>query len=408
MQKIKYKCSQFNYIQEKEKYVLIYNTLYNSFVRLNQEEYDEYKTVDEKSKLASEFIANGLWIEKDIDEFVHYLACSKAYTLTMTRPLDITVTTTLKCNARCAYCYEKGVRQNDITENAQEKIVHFILDNVGDSGVHLVWFGGEPLMNPSCMDYISTRLQEEHIYFSSYIITNGSLLTDEIISSKFKLWNVQNLQITLDGTKGMYEARKQYIHPEEGEFYKILNTIRAVSKENVFINVRLNIERSNKMDMMALLQELDSIFASYDNVVFYPAFVTGTNDPMTENEKVQTVKEMLLAVKNIKKLTANTKLYSLPRMHACMNGDPRSFSIDVNGNIYACEHYVGKAEYAIGNVIQNELQEDHRGRKDTLRDDCKKCVFLPKCYGGCEANYLEGDDPCMIEKYLIKAYLEIL
>ena len=129
---------------------------------------------------------------------------------------------------------------------------------------------------------------------------------------------------------------------------------------------------------------------------------------MTENEKVQTVKEMLLAVKNIKKLTANTKLYSLPRMHACMNGDPRSFSIDVNGNIYACEHYVGKAEYAIGNVIQNELQEDHRGRKDTLRDDCKKCVFLPKCYGGCEANYLEGDDPCMIEKYLIKAYLEIL
>ena len=89
MQKIKYKCSQFNYIQEKEKYVLIYNTLYNSFVRLNQEEYDEYKTVDEKSKLASEFIANGLWIEKDIDEFVHYLACSKAYTLTMTRPLEI-------------------------------------------------------------------------------------------------------------------------------------------------------------------------------------------------------------------------------------------------------------------------------------------------------------------------------
>ena len=76
-----------------------------------------------------------------------------------------------------------------------------------------------------------------------------------------------------------------------------------------------------------LLKEIDSIYANCENVVFYPAFITGSQYPMEENEKVEYIKQMLLTVKNIKKLTVGTKLYSLPRMHACMNGDPRFLSI---------------------------------------------------------------------------------
>ena len=48
------------------------------------------------------------------------------------------------------------------------------------------------------------------------------------------------------------------------------------------------------------------------------------------------------------------------------------------------------------------------GVYQVTKQECERCVFLPKCYGGCEANYIEGDSPCMIEKYLIKAYLQIL
>lgn len=406
---MKYKCSQFNYIQENEKDILIYNTLYNSLVRLNREEYEMYlgeKNIDDW--LRDEFIDNGLWIENDINEYSKYLAFTKAYTVFASRPLSITITTTLKCNARCAYCYEKGVQQVDIIDDAEEKIINFIKKNMIQNNVHLVWFGGEPLMNIAFMDSLSMRLREENINYASYIITNGSLLTDTIITEKFKLWNVMDMQITLDGSKGNYEKRKRYINPEDGEYYKILNTIRAVAMADVFINIRLNIEKNNRKDMIELLQELDSIFASYNNVVFYPAFITDTKHPMTEQEKIQCVKEMLLSVKNVKKLTTSTKMYSLPRMHACMKGDPRSFTIDVNGYIYTCEHYVGRTENAIGSIWKEEMIGDRRGENIKIRDKCEKCVFLPKCYGGCESNYLNDEDPCMIEKYLIKAYLEIL
>lgn len=405
----RYKKSQFNYVQENQECVLIYNTLYNALVRLNWKEYDMYlgKTVID-DELLQEFIDNGLWIEEEVDEYSAYIACSRAYTLFSQKPLSITITTTLKCNAKCIYCYEKGVKQVDIFEGAEEKIVQFIKAHMIQNAVHLTWFGGEPLINSRFMDSLSQRLKNEGIDYTSYIITNGSLITDALANEKFKLWNVKEIQITLDGTCEEYRKRKRYVNPDEGDFYRILNNIRIIAKSEVFVNIRLNIDRNNKDDILYLLKELDPVFTGYENVVFYPAFITGMGKAMNEEEKVQCIKELLLALKNIRKLSAGTKMYSLPRMHVCMNDDPGSFAIDVYGNICTCDHYVGTGKYIIGNLAQDEFQQDDRGKYVCFREECQTCVFLPKCYGGCKANYVEGDDPCMIEKYLIKAYLEIL
>ena len=404
-----YKKSEFNYIQQQNDYFLVYNTLYNSLIRLSQEEYSAYCRLDfSDSATANEFISNGLWVDSEIDEKARYLACAEAYTIYVPRPLSVTITTTLKCNARCSYCYEKGVIQADIKEGSEKKILEFIKRHNTTNEVHLIWFGGEPLLNSDFMDSLSRLLKDQKIVYSSYIITNGSLLDARIIEDKFELWNIKDMQVTLDGTMEVYNKIKNYKNLEEGNFYSILNNIRLAAGAGVFVNIRLNIGKKNKDSILELLKELDSIFFRYENVVFYPAFITGEKDPLTEEEKVAFVKEMLLTLRNIKKLSASTKFYSLPRMHACMNGDPLSFSIDVNGNVYSCEHYVGHDKYSIGNLDTDLYADDLRGNGATFRDECKSCVFLPKCFGGCEANWVEGDSPCMIEKYLIKAYLQIL
>ena len=406
---MRYKKSEYNYIQQNGEFYLIYNTLYNSLVRLNKEEFAKFNYPEDfEGELSNTFIENGLWVDSELDEKAKYLACAEAYTLYVPRPLSITITTTLKCNARCAYCYEKGVKQTDIVEGSENKIIDFIKRNNKVNEVHFIWFGGEPLMNMPFMDLLCNRLREEGIVFSSYIISNGSLLNREIIETKFKYWNIKDMQITLDGTKEVYESIKNYKNPAEGEFYSVLNAIRMAAEEGVFINIRLNIGKGNKDSIFELLKELDEMFFKYNNVVFYPAFITGEKEPLSEEERVEFVKEMLLSMRNIKKLTTSTKFYSLPRMHACMNGDPQSFSIDVNGDVYSCEHYVGKSDNRIGKLDDDFTDRDSRGKDIKFREECEKCVFLPKCFGGCEANWLENDTPCMIEKYLIKAYLQIL
>lgn len=406
---MKYKKSEYNYIQKNDNHYMIYNTLYNTLIRLNEYEYNVYdQVIMNDSEVEKILVDNCLWIDADIDEKAKYIACAEAYTLYVPRPLSITITTTLKCNARCPYCYEKGVKQIDIVEGAEEKIIDFIKKHNNINRVNLVWFGGEPLMNTKFMDSLCDRFRTENILYSSYIITNGSLLNKEMIERDFINWNIKDMQVTLDGTKDVYEKTKRYIHSGEGKFYSILNNIMMAAKAGVFVNIRLNIGKNNRNSILELLRELEKVFANYENVVFYPAFLTGESNPLTEDEKVEYVKEMFLTLTNIKKLTASTKLYSLPRMHACMNGDPCQFSIDVKGNVYSCEHFVGHEEKRI-TTIDNELPLiDNRGKNVSFREKCQSCVFLPKCFGGCEANWIEGDTPCMIEKYIIKAYLQIL
>lgn len=162
------------------------------------------------------------------------------------------------------------------------------------------------------------------------------------------------------------------------------------------------------MYIVKIVHSYIDIYTQYNNVVFYPAFLTGEQEIRDEDERIEFVKTMLLSMKNIKKLTTAMKFYSLPRMHACMNGDPESFTIDVNGNIYTCEYYVGKNQHRIGELNKGLFINDLRGNDITFKEECRNCVFLPKCFGGCEANRNNNHIPCMIEKYLLKAYLQIL
>lgn len=404
-----YKCSQYNYHVENEKEHLIYNTLYNSLVRMNREEYKEYLFCKTSNfLLEEEFVRNGFWINEEIDERKRYLTIAHIFTKYLKRPINLTITSTLKCNARCEYCYERGVLQKDLDSTSFEKIINFIKLKDYSMGVNLNWFGGEPLMNISALDYISEKLIENNISFKSYVITNGSLLNRNILDNKLEKWKVHDIQITLDGTKLEYEKRKNYKNKKEGEYYRILDNILNVAEKGICVHLRLNIDLKNVENIYFLLEELEHIFANYDNVVFYPAFISGCTENLTEEQKIEVIKNMLDKLKNPRKLTTGTKLYSYPKIHACMKRDPNSFTIDVNEKIYDCEHLVGKTENAIGSLDIGIYQKDTRASKTILREECYNCVFLPKCMGGCEANYLSNDNPCMIEKYIIMGYLKLL
>ena len=263
-----------------------------------------------------------------------------------------------------------------------DDIYSFIERKTKQKAVRLNWFGGEPLLNIEVMDQLCARLDAGGFQYFSYIITNGSKINNVILNEKLKLWHVHDVQVTLDGTQQIYEQRKNYIDKEEGQFYRILNNIRLLAEQNVFVHIRLNMDRENKENIIELVKQIEPIFSSYENVVFYPAFLTGVSSPLTEDERILCVKELLQSLQDVKKLTTGTKFYSLPRMHACMNGDPYSFSIDVDGNLYTCEHHVGNKVKAMCNIRNLHGIVDNRGEENKFREECNACVFFPKCFGG--------------------------
>ena len=138
----KYKCSVFNYCYDNGSNVLIYNTLYNSLVRMEYEEYQVYQMhrINESAD-GKDFVNMGLWIEDDVDEMQRYLEFTQLYKEYITHDeMSLSITTTTKCNARCPYCYENGIKQLDMYPGAVDKIYRLIEAKAVNSSLSISWF----------------------------------------------------------------------------------------------------------------------------------------------------------------------------------------------------------------------------------------------------------------------------
>ena len=402
------KPSVFNFSVKTPKKILVYNTLYNAMLKLTPEEFlilNGEKTCG--ADLRKKFLESGLMIPADIDERETYRRWRQEMHKKLNH-LSVNVTTTLKCNARCPYCYEHGVKHVDFDETKIDALINFIKEHKKNSPVKLNWFGGEPLLNPKFIDEVTRRLGEAGIEYETFAITNGSLITRQMIASKFKRWNLRGVQITLDGTAEQYAKRKGYVDGQRAVFKKILNRIAWLAEANIHVDIRLNTDRENMDDILNLIYVLQARFDGKKTVVYYPAFVTGVKDKLSDAEKVSFVKEIFRAVANPEKLSMNHRLYSFPRTLPCMRNDPQAFSVDAYGRIYNCEHLVGRKEKAMG-TLKNLSEKVNMARLDEpLREECETCVFLPKCMSGCASNMRTGDAACMIERYMIPAYMEFM
>lgn len=402
------KPSVFNYCVETPEKILVYNTLYNALVKLTPDELlklNGHNTCE--AELRQKFLEAGLQVTAETDERENYRKWRQT-ARTRSEHLSINITTTLKCNARCPYCYEHGVKHDDFDAAKLDALINFIKHHKKDSPVKLNWFGGEPFLNLKVIDAVTKRLGELGLEYESFAITNGSLITRRMIERQFKRWNLRGVQITLDGTTEQYTRRKAYSDGQRNVFKKILNRIRWLAEANVHVDIRLNIDRENMKDILDLVYVLQARFDGDKSVVYYPAFVTGVKDKLSDAEKVAFVKKIFRALANPAKMSMNNRLYSFPRSLPCMRNDPQSFSVDVYGRVYNCEHLVGRKEKSLG-TLKNLSEKVNMARlEETLREECKSCVFLPKCMSGCASNMRMGDAACMIERYMIQAYMEFM
>ena len=402
------KPSAFNFCVKAPKKILVYNTLYNSMAKLTPEEFRKLNGEKFCGKdLRQKFLEAGFCVAAEIDEHENYRLW-RLESQKHREHLSVNITTTLKCNARCAYCYEHGVKHVDFDETKIDALINFIKRHKKDLPVKLNWFGGEPFLNPKIIDAVTNRLGEAGLEYESFAITNGSLITRRLIERKFKKWNLRGVQITLDGTAEQYAKRKAYVDGQRQVFKKILNRIAWLAEADIHVDIRLNTDRENMKDILDLVYVLQARFDGNKNVVYYPAFVTGVKDKLSDAEKIAFVKEIFRALANPAKMSITDRLYSFPRSMPCMRNDPQSFSVDVYGRVYNCEHLVGRKEKALGTLKRLPEKINEARLNEPLRQECTSCIFLPKCMGGCSSNMRTGDAACMIERYMIPAYMEFM
>ena len=290
-----------------------------------------------------------------------------------------TIMPTLGCNARCVYCYEEGVKQVKMTPEIVEQTVRFILKTRKKDRISISWFGGEPLLCPDIIDHICERLREENVPFKSIMVTNGSLITPEIIEKMRTRWNLNYLQISMDGAEQDYIDRKRY-YGNADRYHAVMRTMSMLSEAGIRVAVRVNVDEGNWPGIGQFLDDMKRFVENKERVSVY--FSPLMNVRAGEDDLAMWGK-VIPATDLIREAGFRTHAYMGPSMkfraNRCM-ADGGSVVIAPDGSLYPCEHCPPESRYGdVFNGTTDEAAEREFRRADDTREKCRTCTFLPEC-----------------------------
>ena len=255
-QNIKYRLSNFIVKQVIDDGILLYNNVTGCllFFKSENEIKDNFVFLIEH------------WFYLPIDSFnecdwVEFLRQKRIEDASDQGINSYVIMTTLDCNARCFYCYEKGALRIPMTEKIAIATSEYIRSH-SNNKVKLTWFGGEPLLNTVIIDLICQKLNDFGISYFSHIITNGLLITRDIVDKAINVWKLKRVQITLDGTEQVYLRAKAYVNSQGFEFQTVLDNIEVLLNSKIAVNIRLNQDAYNTEDLLTLLVLLHNRFGA--------------------------------------------------------------------------------------------------------------------------------------------------
>ena len=148
--------------------------------------------------------------------------------------MTYTILPTTACNARCTYCYEEGFAVSTMKPDTAKRLVDFICETCG-SAVTLSWFGGEPLVGAETITYVCTELEKRGVKFRSRMVTNASLFDDVLVHRAKQVWKLTSVQVSLDGDRRDYAARKRYTDPVRFNYDKVIQSVHMLSDEGISV-----------------------------------------------------------------------------------------------------------------------------------------------------------------------------
>lgn len=340
----------------------------------------------------------GILVGDEVDEtrlLRHWFNQIKYRTATITAM----ILTTYDCNFACGYCFEEAVKCHKPMDTATTlKTIAWLKQEVlhkRPKSLRLVFYGGEPFLNPAPILEISDDLnkwcKDRQVRFSFGIITNGSLLNTALLN-ELRTVGLTNIRVTLDGTAEMHDKRRPFRNGH-GTFDMIMRNISAAA-DIVRVDIGGNFDRANLPDLYNLLDLLEAkgLSRKIGTLTFAPVMArmgagnstveyTGCTALSTDltREAMKLRREVIRRGYRVEK--------GINIMTCPMTRDGAMVVIDPAGDIYKCAAFVGRPDFVVGNVKDTNL--NYRNIEFMLMeppvDDarCRECKFLPMCGGGC-------------------------
>ena len=410
------KPSMYNCEVEDSGYLILYNSLSGIKVKISNNK------IKEKIK----FLLRQQKIENSDDFLVGHLMESgflvrfnenerrKSQLIKLDRIINknlrLIIMPTEQCNFRCQYCYE-NFKLGKMDIKHQDGIVRFIRRNIKDfTGVHLDWYGGEPLLALDVIENISKQVLEickcAKKPLTSSVTTNGFLLDLETFK-RLQKYNLVNIQITIDGLRATHD--KQRVTSDNKPTYDIilrnLKNIKENSKSAVQrIIIRTNVTREIYDSFEEYIDFYHSLFGDDRRFSFLIRPVGDWGGESVHNIESELMDRKAFAMiydKIIKKNKLNLDYYEnylSPAGSICYANVRNSFVIRADGRINKCTCMLDSEENDIGFLRDNgEMDIDvYKHSKWICGNDkpqCEHCRFYGSCLNSnCPMKNLEPNN----------------
>lgn len=416
-----YKKSKYNIFVPTDSGTIIFNSLTGSIGIFDEEAMNRYETNTCTQEEETLLLKKGVFIDENFDEW-QKMTDDRVKGIQDFSTKYVRIWTTSDCNARCYYCYEKGIKAEWMSEKTADQVVVFI-DNLVEKGntLYIEWFGGEPLMNSPIIDYIMENLQQvidaKNLKVESKIITNGSFITDEIAEKMATTWNTKMVQVTLDGAFDKYNRVKNYKPDNHSSFEKVIENIHKLANKDIKVAIRMNYNMQNRNDLEELV---DFIVEEFKGEKHIYAYVYPIWDCLNSNEehrfqsKAQADDGYIFLLKKLVALGMGN-VRDIARLnyraHQCRSCTEFGYSVFPDGQIGKCsETFVQKIGDIWNGVTDKETEAIWTSTE--VDDGCRDCQMMPLCQGGCRSAKFTAMQRCYVNKdilpELLKWYVETL
>ena len=309
--------------------------------------------------------------------------------------LGLTICPTLRCNFRCAYCFEASQQHGAAMGAAtQDRLVEWVAGQKDARALAVAWYGGEPLLAFDTICSLTERFLALGLdYERASLITNGYLLDGEKIARLSEL-RIATVQITLDGPREMHDGRR-VLAGGGPTFDRILANVEALmdSDWGGSCQIRINVDKRNLDGFLALRTDLLERFEG-TRLAVYPGHVRVLGDEAYDACSCLATDEWASFALELARehwVFSPGALYPADAAGAtCVANRRQGFVVGPEGELYKCWSDVGRPSMVAGSIHAEETITDpllvarYATGVDPYDDPrCRACAALPICSGGC-------------------------
>jgi uncharacterized protein len=321
-------------------------------------------------------------------------------------PKTLKIQLGLRCNYSCSYCSQAGeVESATVTKTADAEVFLARLDEwLTGAPSRIEFWGGEPFLYLAKLKKLVPELKRRFPQAELSIVTNGSLIDEEIV--EFIERHDISIGLSHDGPGQHLRGPDPFDDPERARCLRELWRRRG-PKERMSFNVVLSGANSDvgrtrawfveKLGDPAVALSAEGVVSVYDAATLRGS---GRFSPEQHRALHESIVELFRAGNTRGYLTIFNKAEdfidslcerrpSSALGQKCGMDRESDLSVDLSGAVMTCQNTGARGKHGLGSVYDLGNVRLDTARHWSHRECCNYCPVLQLCQGGCM--YLEGE-----------------